>query len=171
MSGESDRSSKAKHRHLLIVRLTFFPFNHIDTNIHLGPVYYRLYTKGGAIESYNPIYSNDPFISRILPKSLTPPRTILSLKKYLCKIEGFAGLSAILFESPSSDAVVRDFRLLKLCDRLGVSSREPMALFVEVAKMKRQARSRAANNLIENPDPLETRYSTFKFHIPILDSY
>jgi hypothetical protein len=128
-------------------------------------LYYRLYNKGGAIESYNSIYSNDPFTSRILPKSLTPPQTVLSLKKHLCKIEGFSGSSAILFESLSSDAVLKDITHLKLPGRLGVSPGVPMALLVGVAEeVKRQARPQAVNELIENPDPLVTRYIYYRLY-------
>ncbi|KIJ98702.1 hypothetical protein K443DRAFT_8967 [Laccaria amethystina LaAM-08-1] len=54
-----------------------------------GPryVYYRLYTKYRSIMSINPIYADDPYISRTLPKLITPPFTASSVKKHLCKIE------------------------------------------------------------------------------------
>jgi len=131
-------------------------------------VYYRLYTKGEGLKSHNPIYSNDPFTSRILPKSLAPPQTVLSLKKHLCKIEGFSGSSAILFDSLSSNAALEELTLLKLWGHLGVSPREPIVLVVP--EMKRSY-AYATNKLIENPEPLETRYSASKFHIIILGSY
>jgi hypothetical protein len=84
-------------------------------------------------------------------------------------MEGFSGSSVILFKSLSSDAVLEDITRLKLCANLGVSPRQPMALLV--AGMKRQARPQATNELVENPDPLEMRYSASKFPIVILDSY
>ena len=99
-------------------------------------MYYRLYTQGGDLKSYNPIYSNDPFTSRILPKSLTPPQTVLSLQKHLCKIEGYSGSSAILFDSLSSNAALKELTLLKLWGHLGVSSREPIVLVVPETKRR-----------------------------------
>ena len=108
-------------------------------------VYYRLYTKDSAIESLNPIYSNDPFISRSLPTSVTPPCTALSLKKHLCRIEGVAGLksNALLFEALSSDAAIPDSTRLKLCGHLelGMSSCEPMALVVRVAEVEKRSKA------------------------------
>ena len=137
-------------------------------------VYYRLYTKDGAIESLNPIYSNDPFISRILPIFITPPRTALSLKKHLCKIEGVPGLgsNAILFEALSSDAAIPDSTRLKLRGHLGpgVSSRNPMALVFGVAEAEKRSSGPdpQAKELSENPDSDETRYSMSKIFIVIL---
>ncbi|EDR06319.1 uncharacterized protein LACBIDRAFT_329011 [Laccaria bicolor S238N-H82] len=113
--------------------------NHVYGNAkHL---YYRLYTKDGTIHSFNPIYSNDPSISRILPKSITPPHTALSLKKHLCKIEGMAGSNAVLFEAMSSDAAIPDSTWLKLCSHLGVgvSFCEPMALVVGIAEVEKRS--------------------------------
>ena len=138
-------------------------FTSVSILIHLCPVYYRLYTKDGIIESYNPIYSNDPFTSRILPKSLTPPHTALSLKLYLCKIEGLEGSTPSLFESLSSDVAIADSTLIKLRGHLGLgaSSRDPIVLVVGVAEAeKRSGTPGVGNKLIENPDSSETRYST-----------
>jgi hypothetical protein len=142
--------------------------------IHLRQVYYRLYATDGAIKSFNPIYSNNPFISRILPKSLTPPHTALSLKKYLCKIEGLEGSNASVFESLSSDVAIADSTRLKLRGHfdLGASSREPIALVVGVSGLKRQSDvSRAELELIKNPDLHETRYSTSNICVVVLDSH
>ena len=38
-------------------------------------VYYSLYTKDGPIRSNSAIYANNPFITRSLPKFVTPPPT------------------------------------------------------------------------------------------------
>ena len=141
----------------------------------LQPVYYRLYTKDGAIESLNPIYSNDPFISRILPIFITPPHTALSLKKHLCKIEGLAGLgsNALLFQALSSEAAIPDATRLKLRGHLGpgVSSREPMALVVGVAELEKRSSGPdpQVKELSENPDSDETRYSMSRNFIVILN--
>ena len=136
-------------------------------------VYYRLYTKDGAIQSLNPIYSNDPFISRILPISITPPRTAVSLKKHLCKIEGVPGLgsNAFLFEALSSHAAIPDSTRLKFRGHLGwgVSSREPMALVVGVAEIEKRSSGPdlQGKELSENPDPHETCYSVSEISLPL----
>ena len=52
-------------------------------------VHYSLYAKDGPLESHNPMYCNNRSISRILSKSVPPPRTAASLKRYLCRTEGF----------------------------------------------------------------------------------
>ena len=139
------------------------------------PVYYRLYATDGAMKSFNPIYYNDPFTSRILPKSLTPPHTALSLKMYHCKIEGLAGSNANVFESLSSDVALADSTRLKLQGHLGLgaSYREPMVLVVGVAQAERWSNaSLVGNKLIENPDSRETRYSTSDICcVVILDSH
>ncbi|KIJ89716.1 hypothetical protein K443DRAFT_613953 [Laccaria amethystina LaAM-08-1] len=49
-------------------------------------LYYRLYTKDGPITSNNPIYANDPFLSRTLTKFITPPHTALSVKNHICSV-------------------------------------------------------------------------------------
>ncbi|EDR06317.1 uncharacterized protein LACBIDRAFT_329007 [Laccaria bicolor S238N-H82] len=131
-------------------------------------LYYRLYTKDGAIQSFNPIYSNDPSISRILPKSITPPHTALSLKKHLCKIEGVAGSNALLFEALSSDAAIPDSTRLKLRGHLGlgVSSREPMALVVGVVEVENRSSGpdQAQEVVSENPDQHETHYIYYRVY-------
>ena len=138
-------------------------------------MYYRLYATDGPIESYNPNYSNQPFTSRILPKSLTPPHTALSLKMYLCKIEGLAGSIANVFESLSSDVALADSTRLKLRGHfgLGASSRDPIVLVVGVAEAeKRSGTPGVGNTLIENPDSCETRYSTSDIScVVVLDSH
>ena len=57
----------------------------------MRPVYYRLYTTEGPLETNNPIFSDDRFISHISSKSVRPPHTAASLKKCVCKIEGVEG--------------------------------------------------------------------------------
>lgn len=64
------------------------------TSTHLCCILYRW----GALESKNPIYSNDRFIGRILSKSIAPPLTAASLKKHLCRVEGFDDAPRVLFE-------------------------------------------------------------------------
>jgi hypothetical protein len=79
----------------------FYPWPPIQLSyLHGSTVYYRLYTKDGAIRSINPIYANDEFIGRTLSRLITPPHTALSIKNHLCNIEAFhAGNSSTLIES------------------------------------------------------------------------
>ena len=124
------------------------------------------------MKSFNPIYYNDPFTSRILPKSLTPPHTALSLKMYLCKIEGLAGSNANVFESLSSDVALADSTRLKLRGHLGLgaSYREPMVLVVGVAEAEKRSNApQVGNKLIENLGTYETRYSTSDICVIVLD--
>ena len=62
------------------------PFHSLQSYFIL-PVYYQLYVADGPLESVNAIYSNDHFISCILSKSVAPPHTTASLKKYVCQIK------------------------------------------------------------------------------------
>ena len=96
-------------------------------------VYYRLYTQGEPIKSNNPIYSNDPFISRIIPRSVPPPRTAASLKRHLCKIEGFSAPESCTLYLSLSDNVPADggTRLSLQGDfGPGLSPSDPVALVV-----------------------------------------
>lgn len=165
---EADRRSNGTS--LWCVR-DFFSYS-VALLTHLRTVYYRLYTMDGVIESYNPVYSNDLFTSRILPKFFGTPAS--SLKKHICKIEGLARSNASLFESLSSIFAIEDSTHLKLCGHFGagISSREPMALLVGVAEAKKRSDApRVGNELIENPDSRETRYSTCDICVIVLHSH
>lgn len=125
------------------------------------------------IKLFNPIYSNDLFISGILPKSLTPPHTALSIKKYLYTIEGLAGSNTSLFESLSSDIAIADFTHLTLCGHLGAGSlsHEPMALVVRISEAdKRSDVPLVSNKLFESPDLHETRYGMSNVCVVVLNS-
>ena len=128
-------------------------------------VYYRLYTKDGPIRSNNPIYANNPFISRTLPKFVTPPRTALSVKKYLCKIEGLSGpTSSTLFASLSSQTAVEEsFRLaVREYSGSGVSEDDPMVLVVGVEDAEKRSASTAQSERLPEAVLPEPRYSMFQ---------
>ncbi|EDR02820.1 uncharacterized protein LACBIDRAFT_332125 [Laccaria bicolor S238N-H82] len=97
-----------------------------------GPryVYYKLYTKDGALETNRPIYSNDRFISRVLSRSVAPPHTAGSLKLRLRKIEGFE--EGDLYLSISEKSHVEDSTRLSLRRQVGpgLSKDDPVALVV-----------------------------------------
>ncbi|EDR08950.1 uncharacterized protein LACBIDRAFT_326590 [Laccaria bicolor S238N-H82] len=101
-----------------------------------GPryIYYRLYAQDGPIKSNNPIYSNNAFISRVMPRSVAPPHTAASLKKHLCKVEGFSAApeSCALYLSLSEKVPVDGAARLSFRGDLGPgsSSLDPLALVV-----------------------------------------
>ena len=110
------------------------------------PVYYRLYTKDGPLESNNPIYSNDNFISRIVSLSVRPPHTASSLMRYLCKIEGLALQNCILFQSLSEITALDDSIHLSLQGTTGpgASELDPMALVVDERAVERRSKVTSA---------------------------
>ena len=122
-------------------------------------VYYRLYANNDALESKNPIYSNDRFVGRISFKSITPPRNIASLKRNLWKVEGFQGIqTCALHLSLSEKAPAEDLTRLPLRGS-GSSELDPMALVLNGTEVEK--RLAMSNNLDSNtlPEwPHEQRY-------------
>ena len=113
--------------------------------------------------SNNPIYANDPFISRTLPKFVTPPHTALSIKHHLCKIEGLsAPASSTLFESLSSGtAVVESSRLAfggYSCP--GSSEDDPIVLVVGVEDAEKRLATTAQSERLPEAVLPEPRYGT-----------
>ncbi|KIK03655.1 hypothetical protein K443DRAFT_676650 [Laccaria amethystina LaAM-08-1] len=100
-------------------------------------IYYRLYANNDALESKNPIYSNDRFVGCILFKSITPPRNVASLKRNLCKVEGFDGIpTCTLYLSLSEKAPAEDSTRLPLRGS-GSSELDPMALVLNDTELEK----------------------------------
>ena len=115
--------------------------------------------------SNNPIYANNPFISRTLPKFVTPPRIALSVKNHLCKIEGIsAPTSSALFESLSSEtAVVESSRLaFGRYSGPGSSENDPIVLVVGVEDAEKRLASTAQSERLPEAVLPEPRYGTFQ---------
>ena len=131
------------------------------------PVYYRLYTKEEPIRSKNPIYSNNPFISRIIPRSVPPPRTAASLKRHICKIEGFsAPQSCTLYLSLSEKVPVDGVTRLSLQGDFGpgLSSSDPVALVVGPQETgNRSLASVETRALDQVEEQVQTRYGAYSF--------
>ena len=125
-------------------------------------VYYRLYTKGGPLESNNPIFSNDRSTSRISSKSVRPPHTAASLKRYVCKIEGVEGPEkTALYLSLSENKPVDDPTRLALRGNSGPGSSELDPVVFVVDKGAAEMRPMSANNAGLNELPvwkIERRY-------------
>ena len=110
-------------------------------------VYYRLYTKEGPLESNNPIFSNDRSISRISSRSVRPPYTAASLKRYICKIEGVEGPEkGALYLSLSEKKPVDDSARLALKGSSGPGSSEVDPVVFVVDKGAVEKRPKSASN-------------------------
>ena len=117
-------------------------------------VYYRLYTKEGSLESKNPIFSNDCSISRISSKSVRPPYTAASLKRYICKIEGVEGPEKVaLYLSLSEKKPVDDSARLALKGSSGPGSSEvdPVVLVVDKGAVEKRPKSASNAGTSELP--------------------
>jgi hypothetical protein len=78
-------------------------------------VYYRVYTEDGAVLSMNPVYSNDPYLGRISAESVTPPHTVISVKRCLCNVENIhCNTPTDLFSNISSKAPMDDIDYLPI---------------------------------------------------------
>ena len=125
-------------------------------------VYYRLYIKEGPLESNNPIFSNDRFISRISSKSVKPPYTASSLKRYICKIEGVDSPETVaLYLSLSEKKPVDDSARLVLKGSSGAGSSEVDPVVFVVDKGAAEKRPKSASNPGSNELPawtIERRY-------------
>ena len=97
-------------------------------------MYYRLYTKDGAIESNNAIYSNDRSLGRIDAKDVAPPYTVILLKNFLCRKEGFkTSDKSNLYISVPSYTPMEDGTRLSLVAQSGpgLYEHEPVVLVVD----------------------------------------
>lgn len=108
----------------------------------------------GALESNNPIYSNDRFISRMVSRSVAPPHTATSLKKHICRIERFElSTKCTLYSSLSDQAPVEDSTRLALrgTSGPGVSEVDPVVLVVDVSDAEKRPKvtSVEAKDLVE----------------------
>ena len=123
---------KEIQKYLATVRriLPHFPINPLGLRSQ-RLVYYRLYTKDGPITSNNPIYANDPFLSRTLTKFITPPHTALTVKGHICSIESLPRTTECsLFESLSSLTAIENTARLSIrgSSGPGLSEHEPIIL-------------------------------------------
>ena len=97
-------------------------------------MYYRLYTQDGAIESNNAIYSNDLSLGRIDAKDVAPPYTVILLKNFLCRKEGFeTSDKSGLYLSVSNYTPMEDDTRLSLVAQSGpgLYEHEPVVLIVD----------------------------------------
>jgi hypothetical protein len=131
-------------------------------------VYYRVYAEDGAVESVNPVHSDDPYLGHISAELVTPPLTVISLKRCLSGVENIGGETAItsLFVSASSQTPMDDGdRMSILEDRgPGYTPNDPIALVAKFSDTRqRQLKSKKPKKNIPflqgGGTSLETRYS------------
>ena len=132
----------------------------------MRPVYYRLYTTEGPLESNNPIFSNDRFISRISSKSVRPPHTAASLKKCFCKIEGLEGPeNCALYLSLSEREPLDDSARLALRGNSepgpGSSEVDPVIFIVDRGASEKRPKPASDAGSNELPAWNEQEYSAF----------
>ena len=133
----------------------------------LFSVYYRLYTEDGAIPSANHVYSDDPYLGRILAELVAPPHIAMSLKHCLLSVENMDNkTTASLFISSSSQTPLGDTDRLSILATLGPGwlPNEPMALVVNLSESCRSPLDERKPEAVllptpEGPTPFETRYS------------
>ena len=140
--------------------------NDIQAN---NTVHYSLYAKDSPLESHNPMYCNNRSISRILSKSVPPPRTAASLKRYLCRTEGFEKPdNCDLYLSLSERAPLDDSVHLLLRENPGPGSgeNEPMVLLVNVPAAGKRS-------LAETPVPEQVAEEVLQYgvHLPADEIY
>ncbi|EDR05869.1 uncharacterized protein LACBIDRAFT_329325 [Laccaria bicolor S238N-H82] len=120
-----------------------------------------------SIATNNPIYANTLFISRTLLKLVAPPCAALSIKKHLCKIEGFSGATnSTFFESISSQTAVTDsFRMvLKEPFGPGISEDDPMVLVIEAEDAEKRSASTAQSMGLPEAVTPEPRYVYYRLY-------
>jgi hypothetical protein len=119
-------------------------------------VYYRVYTEDVSIPSTNPIHSNDPSLGRIPTKLVTPPHTVINLKRCLLAVENIDGsVPTNLFITASSQEPMDDTSRVSILTfpGPGCTPNEPMALVAKVSGMDRSALEREKTS----PKPLRPK--------------
>ncbi|KIJ95893.1 hypothetical protein K443DRAFT_682706 [Laccaria amethystina LaAM-08-1] len=144
------------------------PISQMRTASEHRNIYYRLYTKGGPLESNNPIFSNDRFISRISSKSVRPPHTAASLKRYVCKIEGVEGPEkADLYLSLSENKPLDESARLALRGNSGgpgSSEADPVVFVVDKGAVEKRPKSASNAGSSELPAGKNELYVYYRLY-------
>lgn len=94
-------------------------------------VYYRVFSVDGPIRTANPVYSEDPYLGRILARIVTPPHTTINLRRCLSNAENIDDtIITRLFVSCSSKTAMDDAGRVSILSYPGPGClpNEPMAL-------------------------------------------
>lgn len=125
-------------------------------------LYYRLYQADGAVESRSPAYFHDHFLGRILSKAVTPPHTAVSLKNYICKIEGFPG--ADIYSSLTSPTSLNDGARIALMSYSGPGSYEKEPMFLLIKSAERRPSSGFPPSSATPENPANSQYIHYRFY-------
>jgi len=130
-------------------------------------LYYRVYTEDGAIPSNAPLDAGDPYLARILAKSVAPPHTVSSLKRCLSKVESIVNhRKTSLFLSTSSQTPMDDGHRLSLLNGSGPGStpQEPMALVVKSSESERNTLAGARTSPDISASSRKVRYLYYRIY-------
>jgi len=145
-----------------------------DITRPIGPryIYYRVYAEDGAIPSANHVYSDDPYLGRILAELVSPPHTAISLKHCLFSVENIDDkATASLFVAASSQTPMDDAGRLSILayPGPGCTPNEPMAFVVKLSDSCRGPLDEKKPEAVllpsqEGPTPFETRYLYYRVY-------
>jgi len=142
----------------------------LEVTRHAGPryIYYRVYAEDGVIPSVNPVYSDDPYLGRLPAKFVTPPHTVINIKRCLSGFEKIDdNIPTNLFVSASSQAPMKSAGPVAILayPGPGCTPNDPMAL---VAMFSSVDRDRLGVIQQETPPegsvPFETRYLYYRVY-------
>ena len=125
-------------------------------------VYYRVYAEDGAIPSFRPVYSDDPYRGRIKATMVALPHTARSLRRCLSSIEHIdRNTPTRLFIATSSQTPMKDAGRVSILANPGpgCTPNEPMVLVANISGPPAD-RNPELNRLPpeEHPTPFMTQY-------------
>jgi hypothetical protein len=125
-------------------------------------VYYRVYAKHGAIITVNPVYSDDPYLGRILARRVAPPHTASSLRRCLSNVENIGtDIQTSLFVATSSESPMDDSDQMSILGHTGpgYTANEPVALVISsLPARKLSSRWQINRRAEQGPMPFEIQY-------------
>jgi hypothetical protein len=125
-------------------------------------VYYRVYAKDGAITTVNPVYSDDPYLGRILARRVAPPHTASSLGHCLSNVEKIGtDIQTSLFIATSSESPMDDSDRMSILAHTGpgYTAKEPVALVISsLTARKLSSRPQIDRRAEQGPMPFEIQY-------------
>jgi len=135
-------------------------------------IYYRVYAEDGAIQSANQVYSNDPYLGRILAELVAPPHIAISLKHCLLSVESIEDkATSSLFIAASSQTPMDDAGRVSILayPGPGCSPNDPLALVVKLSDSdRRQLGEKKPDSAFlpshEGPTPFETQYMYYRVY-------
>ncbi|KIM71222.1 hypothetical protein PILCRDRAFT_830490 [Piloderma croceum F 1598] len=144
-------------------------------------IYYRIYAEDGVILTMNPVYSDDPYLGRILARHVAPPHTVGSLRRCLSSAENIDArvntttfIYTSLFITTSSESPMDDSDRMSILAHSGPghTANEPVALVCGLfcpSSVPRPALSQDGKPFLElmaerGPRPFETQYLYYQVY-------